>query len=46
MLGRQNHTALPFPRRYDDQAARLRGFFTEPRDGTEMAARTIASLLP
>lgn len=46
MLGRRNHTAVPFPRRYDDQAARLRGFFTEPLDGTELAARTIASLLP
>ncbi len=46
MLGRGNHTALPFPRRYDDQAARLRGFFTEPIDGTELAARTIASFLP
>jgi hypothetical protein len=46
MLGRANHTAVPFPRRFDDQAARLRGFFTEPIDGTALAARTIASLLP
>jgi len=46
MLGRANHTALPFPRRYDDQAARVRGFFTAPIDGTELAARTIASFLP
>ncbi len=45
MLGRENHTALPFPRRYDDQAARLRGFFIEPIDGTALAARTIASFL-
>jgi hypothetical protein len=46
MLGRANHTAVPFPRSYDDQAARRRGFFTEPIDGTALAARTIASLLP
>lgn len=46
MLGRESHTAVPFPRRYDDQAARVRGFFTEPIDGTELAARTIASFLP
>ena len=46
MLGRPNHTAIPFPRHYDDQAARLRNFFTAPADGTPLAARTIASFLP
>ncbi len=46
MLGRENHTAVAFVRRYDDQAGRLRGFFREPGDGTELAARTIAALLP
>jgi hypothetical protein len=43
MLGRPNHTALPFPRRYDDQFARRDGFFKEPADGTALAAHTIAS---
>ncbi len=46
MLGRPNHTALPFPRHYDDQLARLQNFFTAPADGTPLAARTIASFLP
>jgi hypothetical protein len=46
MLGRGKHTAVAFARRYDDQAGRLRGFFTEPGDGTALAARTIAALLP
>jgi len=46
MLGRPNHTAIPFPRHYDDQSARLRDFFTELVDGTPLAARTIASFLP
>ncbi len=46
MLGRPNHTAIPFPRHYDDQFARSLGFFTELADGTPLAASTIASFLP
>lgn len=46
MVGRPNHTAIPFHRQYDDQAARLLNFFTEPVDGTPLAAYTIASFLP
>ena len=46
MLGRPNHTAIPFPRHYDDQSARLENFFNASADGTPLAARTIASFLP
>ncbi|MBM3783707.1 MAG: hypothetical protein FJW30_05060 [Acidobacteria bacterium] len=38
---RGKHTAVPFERRYDDQHARLREFFTEPVDGTPVAVETI-----
>lgn len=38
---RDRHTALAFPRRYDDQYARLRHFFQEPADGTPDAVRAI-----
>ncbi|HEU0121016.1 MAG TPA: hypothetical protein VFQ91_10870 [Bryobacteraceae bacterium] len=39
------HTALAFPRRYDDQHARLRHFFREPADGTAQAIEAILPLL-
>lgn len=42
---RGRHTAVPFPRRYDDQAARVASFFREPADGTGQAARAILSVL-
>jgi hypothetical protein len=42
---RGRHTAVPFPRSYDDQHARLRYFFREPADGTPLAVESILSLL-
>ena len=39
------HTALAFPRTYDDQAGRLRGFFPTNVDGTPQAVEAIESLL-
>lgn len=42
---RGKHTAVPFPRRYDDQAARLAGFFRDDADGTPAAAAAILRLL-
>jgi hypothetical protein len=39
------HTAVPFPRRYDDQQARLRGFFREPLDGTAQAVDALLASL-
>ena len=46
LLGwREKHVAVPFARKYDDQAARVRSFFSEPRDGTEQAVGAILSVL-
>ena len=46
LLGmREKHTAVPFARRYDDQHARLREFFTADIDGTGAAAVAIRSVL-
>ena len=42
---RERHTAIPFPRRYDDQHARVREFFREPSDGTPQAVEAILSVL-
>ncbi len=42
---RHKHTALPFPRRYDDQHARVQHFFRTPADGTAQAVGAILSLL-
>jgi hypothetical protein len=42
---RDRHTAVPFPRRYDDQQARVREFFREPSDGTPQAVEAILSVL-
>jgi hypothetical protein len=42
---RGKHTALPFPRRYDDQAARLAAFFRDDADGSPAAAAAILRLL-
>lgn len=42
---RNRHTALAFPRRYDDQHARLQHFFREPANGTAPAIEAILSLL-
>jgi hypothetical protein len=38
---RARHTAIPFPRRYDDQHARVEHFFREPCDGTPQAVTLI-----
>ena len=45
MAHRTRHTAVPFPRRYDDQHARVKHFFREPDDGTPQAITSILSLL-
>lgn len=42
---RDRHTAVAFPRRYDDQQARVREFFREPFDGTPQAVEAILSVL-
>lgn len=42
---RDRHTALAFPRRYDDQHGRLRHFFQRPENGTPQAVEAILSLL-
>ena len=42
---RARHTAVAFPRRYDDQHARVEHFFREPADGTAQAVASILSLL-
>ena len=42
---RARHTAVPFPRRYDDQHARVEHFFRERADGTTEAVQLILSLL-
>ena len=42
---RARHTAVPFPRRYDDQHARVEHFFREPADGTTQAVASILTLL-
>ena len=42
---RERHTAFPFLRRYDDQHARVRGFFREPADGTPQAVELIHQAL-
>ncbi len=41
----QKHTAVPFARRYDDQQARLHGFFREPIDGTAQAVDLLLRVL-
>lgn len=41
----EKHVAVPFPRRHDDQAARLAGFFTSPIDGTLSAVEFLSTLL-
>ncbi len=45
LIHRARHTAIPFPRRYDDQHARLQHFFREPADGTAKAVEAILSSL-
>ena len=46
LLGlRDKHVAVAFGRKYDDQAARVRSFFSEPRDGTGQAVGAILSVL-
>jgi hypothetical protein len=46
LLGwREKHTAVAFERKYDDQAARVRSFFTEARDGTGQAVRAVLGVL-
>ncbi|HBY61883.1 MAG TPA: hypothetical protein DEH78_18850 [Solibacterales bacterium] len=42
---RERHTAVPFPRRFDDQAARLAAWRETPVDGTREAAQAIAALM-
>lgn len=42
---RARHTAVPFPRTYDDQHARVEEFFREPADGTPQAVSAILSAL-
>ena len=42
---KHKHTAVPFPRRYDDQHARTKHFFQTPADGTPQAVEAILSLL-
>lgn len=42
---RDRHTAIAFPRRFDDQSGRLSGFFRLPSDGTAGTARLVAGLL-
>ncbi|MFN0106590.1 MAG: hypothetical protein ACKV2U_31410 [Bryobacteraceae bacterium] len=42
---RARHTSVAFPRRYDDQHARVQYFFREPADGTPQAVAAILSLL-
>jgi hypothetical protein len=42
---RTRHTAVAFPRRYDDQAARLAALPAMSIDSTRMAAAAIASVL-
>ena len=46
LLGwREKHVAVPFGRKYDDQAARVRSFFSEPRDGTGQAVGAVLGVL-
>lgn len=45
MFRRGIHTAIPFPRKYDDQAGRLAAWAPAPRDGTEAAAWAIAEMV-
>lgn len=40
---REKHTAIPFERRHDDQAARLRSFYREPVDGAAVAVEAIVN---
>jgi hypothetical protein len=42
---RERHTAIPFPRKFDDQAARLAAMPDSGVDGTAPAAQAIAELL-
>lgn len=43
---RGKHTAIAFERHYDDQAARLREFYSDPQaDGTQRAVEAILSLI-
>lgn len=46
MFDRHRHTAVPFPRRFDDQAGRLDAWQMVEQDGTRAAAQAIAELLP
>ena len=43
LIHRARHTAVAFPRRYDDQHARVEHFFREPADGTAQAVAAILS---
>lgn len=45
LVVRDRHTAVAFPRRYDDQHARVQEFFREPCDGTPQAVDLILSVL-
>lgn len=45
LVHRHKHTALSFPRRFDDQHARVQHFFRAPADGTAQAVDAILSLL-
>ncbi|MGJ5820012.1 hypothetical protein [Paludibaculum fermentans] len=45
MFSRDRHTALAFPRRFDDQAGRLAEWKPASQDGTREAALAIASTL-
>jgi hypothetical protein len=46
LLGwREKHVAVAFERKYDDQAARVRGFFREPGDGTWQAVGAVLGVL-
>lgn len=42
LFWRERHTAIPFERTFDDQAARVRAAWYPSRDGTAEAARIIA----
>jgi hypothetical protein len=42
---RGKHTAVAFGRKYDDQSARVRFFFTEARDGTGQAVGAVLGVL-